>query len=88
MYRGLEYERIEAFTQRLQTEFPCAQVLTKNSPPSHTILESEGQWIQITNVKPLTESGPPSCRVPLAPVPDKVARFYQVSALKKYSHAF
>nr|XP_018899728.1 PREDICTED: dedicator of cytokinesis protein 3 isoform X2 [Bemisia tabaci] len=84
VYRGLEYERIEAFTQRLQTEFPCAQVLTKNSPPSHTILESEGQWIQITNVKPLPESGPPSCRVPLAPVPDKVARFYQVNDVRTF----
>lgn len=43
MYRGLEYERIEAFTQRLQTEFPSAQILTKNSPPSHAILQSDAQ---------------------------------------------
>lgn len=43
VYRGLEYERMEAFTQRLQTEFPTAQLLTKNSPPSQTILQSDSQ---------------------------------------------
>lgn len=43
IYRGLEYERIGAFTQRLQTEFPSAQILTKNAPPDETILTSEGQ---------------------------------------------
>lgn len=43
IYRGLEYERIGAFTQRLQTEFPSAQILMKNSPPDESILSSEGQ---------------------------------------------
>lgn len=36
---------MEAFTQRLQTEFPTAQLLTKNSPPSQTILQSDAQCI-------------------------------------------
>lgn len=38
VYRGLESERIGTFTQRLQTEFPQAQILTKNSPPDKSIL--------------------------------------------------
>lgn len=45
VYRGLEYERIGAFTQRLQTEFPSAQILMKNTPPDDTIINSEGQCI-------------------------------------------
>ena len=45
VYRGLEYERIGAFTQRLQTEFPSAQILMKNTPPDETIINSEGQCI-------------------------------------------
>lgn len=45
VYRGLEYERIGAFTQRLQTEFPSAQVLMKNTPPDDSIMKSEGQCI-------------------------------------------
>lgn len=58
IYRGLEYERIGAFTQRLQTEFPAASVLTKNTPPNQDILSSEGQHIQICNVKPVAEDHP------------------------------
>lgn len=38
VYRGLEYERIGTFTQRLQTEFSQTQILTKNSPPDKSIL--------------------------------------------------
>nr|CAD7432042.1 unnamed protein product [Timema monikensis] len=45
VYRGLEYERIGAFTQRLQTEFPSAQILMKNSPPDDSIINSDGQCI-------------------------------------------
>lgn len=45
VYRGLEYERIGAFTQRLQTEFPSAQILMKNTPPDDAIINSEGQCI-------------------------------------------
>nr|CAD7417416.1 unnamed protein product [Timema poppensis] len=44
VYRGLEYERIGAFTQRLQTEFPSAQILMKNSPPDDSIINSDGQY--------------------------------------------
>jgi len=57
IYRGLEYERMEAFTQRLQTEFPTAQLLTKNSPPSQTILQSDAQcklYLLLINYEVLT----------------------------------
>ncbi|KAI4460497.1 dedicator of cytokinesis [Holotrichia oblita] len=58
VYRGLEYERIGAFTQRLQTEFPSAQILMKNTPPDDSIINSDGQFIQISNVKPIPEPTP------------------------------
>jgi hypothetical protein len=45
VYRGLEYVRIGAFTQRLQTEFPSAQILMKNTAPDDAIIYSEGQCI-------------------------------------------
>ncbi|GIY19723.1 dedicator of cytokinesis protein 3 [Caerostris extrusa] len=41
VYRGLEYERIGAFTQRLQTEFPQAQILMKST--TQMITDSKGQ---------------------------------------------
>lgn len=48
VYRGLEYERIGAFTQRLQTEFPSAQILMKNTAPDDAIVNSEGQCILLS----------------------------------------
>uniref|UniRef100_A0A8D9BP44 Dedicator of cytokinesis protein 3 n=1 Tax=Cacopsylla melanoneura TaxID=428564 RepID=A0A8D9BP44_9HEMI len=84
VYRGLDYERMEAFTQRLQTEFPSANILSKNSPPSHTILQSDVQHIQICNVKPLPERGPPCINPPLARVPDKIAQYYQVNDVRTF----
>lgn len=45
IYRGLEYERIGAFQQRLQTEFSSANILMKNAPSIDTIVNSEGQCI-------------------------------------------
>ncbi|XP_043596699.1 dedicator of cytokinesis protein 3 isoform X3 [Bombus pyrosoma] len=82
IYRGLEYERIGAFTQRLQTEFPSAQILMKNSPPDESILISEGQYIQICNVKPIPEENSLACRG--AEVPERVVAFYLVNDVRKF----
>ncbi|XP_053971096.1 dedicator of cytokinesis protein 3 isoform X2 [Hylaeus volcanicus] len=82
IYRGLEYERIGAFTQRLQTEFPSAQILMKNSPPDETILASEGQYIQICNVKPIPEESSLACRG--AEVPERIVAFYLVNDVRKF----
>ncbi|XP_039296231.1 LOW QUALITY PROTEIN: dedicator of cytokinesis protein 3 [Nilaparvata lugens] len=86
IYRGLEYERVETFTQRMQMEFPLAQILTKNTPPTHTELHSNVQYIQICNVKPLPESGPPCVEgaPSIASVPHKIARFYQVNQVSRF----
>ncbi|XP_017786650.1 PREDICTED: dedicator of cytokinesis protein 3 isoform X2 [Nicrophorus vespilloides] len=81
VYRGLEYERIGAFTQRLQTEFPSAQILMKNTPPSESIINSEGQFIQICNVKPIPESNPITMA---ADAPQEVARFYHYNDVKRF----
>ncbi|XP_015607824.1 dedicator of cytokinesis protein 3 isoform X2 [Cephus cinctus] len=83
IYRGLEYERIGAFTQRLQTEFPSAQILMKNSPPDESIISSEGQYIQICNVKPIPEEG--SLGSSTAEVPDRVVAFYLVNDVRKFT---
>lgn len=81
VYRGLEYERIGAFTQRLQTEFPSAQVLMKNTPPDDSIMKSEGQYIQICNVRPIPEPNP----IILANgIPEKISRFYHYNDVRRF----
>lgn len=84
MYRGLEYERIGAFTQRLQTEFPKAQVLMKNTPPEAAILTEPGQFIQISKVKPIPVQ--PLFQQAMVHVPEKIAQFYHVNDVTRFQH--
>lgn len=83
VYRGLEYERIGAFTQRLQTEFPTAHILTKNTPPGDAILTSEGQHIQICNVKPVAEDHP-VFDAGLVGFHEKIRSYYRVNDVRRF----
>ncbi|KAK6638497.1 hypothetical protein RUM43_006764 [Polyplax serrata] len=82
VYRGVEYERIGAFTQRLQTEFPSAQILTKNTPPDDSIVNGQDQYIQISNVKPLSEGN--ELFQGVSEVPEKIASYYEVNDVKRF----
>ncbi|XP_031632350.1 dedicator of cytokinesis protein 3 isoform X2 [Contarinia nasturtii] len=84
IYRGLEYERIGGFTQRMQIEFPQAQILTKNTPPESSIFVDKGQFIQISNVRPIPDQ--PLFKNTMFPVPEKVKKFYQVNDVKRFQH--
>ncbi|KAG1701194.1 Dedicator of cytokinesis protein 3 [Nymphon striatum] len=81
IYRGLEYERIEAFTQRLQTEFPTAQAMMKNTPPDESVMNSDSQYIQICNVRPVPEELP---ELEGVDIPDKVLSYYLVNDVRKF----
>lgn len=78
----MEYERIGAFTQRLQTEFPQAQILTKNTPPDPSIFAENGQFIQISNVRAIPTQ--PLFQQAMVPVPEKIARFYHVNDVTRF----
>ncbi|XP_047526510.1 dedicator of cytokinesis protein 3 [Vanessa atalanta] len=71
VYRGLDYERIGAFTQRLQSEYVSAHILMRNTPPDDSVIASDGQYIQICNVKPVS-----SRRSWPGGAPEPVKRFY------------
>ncbi|XP_065372195.1 dedicator of cytokinesis protein 3 isoform X2 [Calliphora vicina] len=82
VYRGLEYERIGAFTQRLQTEFPTAQILTNNSAPDNSILTASEQYIQISYVRPVADAQ--ALKTAMVTVPEKIARFYEVNDVSRF----
>lgn len=84
MYRGLEYERIGAFTQRLQTEFSSAQLYTKNSPPDISIMNSNEQLFQISTVRPISDRN--HLKNATNVVPEKISRFYEVNDVIKFQH--
>lgn len=81
VYRGLEYEKIVAFTQRMQTQFPQAQILMKNVPPDDSILSSDGQYIQICSVKPIPEPRP---EFEGHNIPEKIISYYLVNDVRVF----
>ena len=83
VHRGLEYERIGAFTQRLQHEFPGAHIMTKNTPPGDAILSSEGQHIQICNVKPVAEEHGRIFDAGLN-LHEKIRSYYRVNDVRRF----
>lgn len=84
IYRGLEYERIGAFTQRLQTEFASAQLYTKNSPPDAAIMNSNEQYCQISTVRPLSDINHLMSASNV--ISDKISRFYEVNDIRRFQH--
>ncbi|XP_050304413.1 dedicator of cytokinesis protein 1 isoform X2 [Anthonomus grandis grandis] len=83
VYRGMEYERLEDFNNRILNEFPRAKLLKELTPPGEEVINAEGQFIQINKVIPLMEekkqrfSGKPVC--------EQIVRFYRVNNIKKFS---
>ncbi|KAH6919803.1 hypothetical protein HPB50_029209 [Hyalomma asiaticum] len=60
VYRGLAYEKVGAFSQRLQGQFPEAQLLTHNAPLDTALLASpdhvdvcglQGLWLERTTLE-------------------------------------
>ena len=57
MYRGLEFEKLPAFTQRIAEEFPGAQILPSNTQPDKSLRTREGQFVQVGLDKTLLVCG-------------------------------
>ncbi|EGC38812.1 hypothetical protein DICPUDRAFT_27977 [Dictyostelium purpureum] len=55
IYKGYELERMSDFVQRIQTKFPNAKLLTYTETPPIEILDSNQQFLQIYNVKPISK---------------------------------
>ncbi|CAG0893401.1 unnamed protein product, partial [Darwinula stevensoni] len=77
VYRGLEYERLQSFIQRMQMEFPAAQFLQKNTAPDDSI------HILTCNVKPIPKPAPFDNEA-VENVPDFVKNFYLVNDVDKF----
>ncbi|KFB52005.1 AGAP004507-PA-like protein [Anopheles sinensis] len=85
IYRGLEYERIGAFIQRLQTEFPAAQILDKKQyPPDSSILNSPEQRFHAVNVRPIPD--PYHLKSAKVTVPEKISKYYEVNDVTRFQY--
>lgn len=67
------------FIQRLQIDFPEAQMIPNETIPDPSISEEQGQFIQIINVDPI-----PDDSLDVQPISEKSVQYYQMNDIKRF----
>uniref|UniRef100_A0A8C2B0S4 Dedicator of cytokinesis 4b n=1 Tax=Cyprinus carpio TaxID=7962 RepID=A0A8C2B0S4_CYPCA len=81
--RGHDYERLEAFQQRMLNEFPHAIAMQHANQPDQTIYQAEAQYLQIYAVTPIPDSQDVLQR---DGVPDNIKSFYKVNHIWRFRY--
>ncbi|KAG2471012.1 DOCK3 protein, partial [Polypterus senegalus] len=84
--RGHDYERLEAFQQRMLGEFPQAIAMQHPNQPDETILQCDAQStvdLQIYAVTPIPEN---MDVLQLDRVPDRIKSFYRVNNVRRFRY--
>lgn len=93
IYRGLEWEKMPSFVERMQNRHPNAQLLPSKVSNSMSISEEQlkelestldGQYLQITSVTPVPDVDDNACLSnPI--VPDAIKKYYNFNNVSKFS---
>ncbi|XP_057701081.1 dedicator of cytokinesis protein 3-like isoform X2 [Corythoichthys intestinalis] len=81
--RGHDYERLEAFQQRMLGEFPQAIAMQHPNQPDEAILQCDAQYLQIYAVTPVPEA---VAILQSDRVPDRIKSFYRVNNVRRFRH--
>uniref|UniRef100_A0A3B3W117 Dedicator of cytokinesis 3 n=1 Tax=Poecilia latipinna TaxID=48699 RepID=A0A3B3W117_9TELE len=81
--RGHDYERLEAFQQRMLGEFPQAIAMQHPNQPDEAILQCDAQYLQIYAVAPVPES---VTVLQMDRVPDRIKSFYRVNNVRRFRY--
>ncbi|XP_077357788.1 dedicator of cytokinesis protein 3-like isoform X5 [Festucalex cinctus] len=81
--RGHDYERLEAFQQRMLGEFPQAVAMQHPNQPDQAVLQSDAQYLQIYAVTPVPEA---VAVLQSDRVPDRIKSFYRVNNIHRFRH--
>uniref|UniRef100_A0A8B9L6G0 Dedicator of cytokinesis 4 n=1 Tax=Astyanax mexicanus TaxID=7994 RepID=A0A8B9L6G0_ASTMX len=81
--RGNDYERLEAFQQRMLSEFPHAIAMQHANQPDQTILQAEAQYLQIYAVSPVPDNQDVLQR---DGVPNNIKSFYKVNHIWRFRY--
>uniref|UniRef100_A0A8C6LFU9 Dedicator of cytokinesis 3 n=1 Tax=Nothobranchius furzeri TaxID=105023 RepID=A0A8C6LFU9_NOTFU len=81
--RGHDYERLEAFQQRMLGEFPQAIAMQHPNQPDEAILQCDAQYLQIYAVTPVPES---VTVLQMDRVPDRIKSFYRVNNVRHFRY--
>jgi hypothetical protein len=84
IYRGLEWEKIGAFCEKIQSRHPDSILLKSNALPKDEILRSDGRYLQITAVQ-----AEPDRNLPIfvkgTIVPDYVRIYHEYNNINVFS---
>lgn len=92
IYRGLEWEKMPSFVERMQNRHPNAQLLSSKISNSISISEEklrelestlDGQYLQITSVTPTPDMDNHCLSNPI--VPDCIKKYYYFNNVSKFS---
>uniref|UniRef100_A0A3Q1GSH4 Dedicator of cytokinesis 3 n=1 Tax=Acanthochromis polyacanthus TaxID=80966 RepID=A0A3Q1GSH4_9TELE len=81
--RGHDYERLEAFQQRMLGEFPQAIAMQHPNQPDEAILQCDAQYLQIYAVTPVPDS---VGVLSMDRVPDRIKSFYRVNNVRRFRY--
>ncbi|XP_053508766.1 dedicator of cytokinesis protein 3 isoform X4 [Ictalurus furcatus] len=81
--RGHDYERLEAFQQRMLGEFPQAIAMQHPNQPDEAILQCDAQYLQIYAVSPVPENVEV---LQMDRVPDRIKSFYRVNNVHRFRY--
>uniref|UniRef100_A0AAZ3QLB1 Dedicator of cytokinesis 3 n=1 Tax=Oncorhynchus tshawytscha TaxID=74940 RepID=A0AAZ3QLB1_ONCTS len=81
--RGHDYERLEAFQQRMLGEFPQAIAMQHPNQPDEAILQCDAQYLQIYAVTPVPENVK---ILQMDRVPDRIKSFYRVNNVRRFRY--
>ncbi|KAJ1344077.1 hypothetical protein BSLG_001217 [Batrachochytrium salamandrivorans] len=56
IYRGEEWEKLSAFCERIQVDYPNSKIISKSGPVGSEIEDSDGRYLQITAVSPVADT--------------------------------
>uniref|UniRef100_A0A8D3EC76 Dedicator of cytokinesis 3 n=1 Tax=Scophthalmus maximus TaxID=52904 RepID=A0A8D3EC76_SCOMX len=81
--RGHDYERLEAFQQRMLGEFPQAIAMQHPNQPDEAILQCDAQYLQIYAVTPVPDG---VSVLQMDRVPDRIKSFYRVNNVRRFRY--
>ncbi|XP_048404367.1 dedicator of cytokinesis protein 4 isoform X9 [Stegostoma tigrinum] len=81
--RGHDYERLEAFQQRMLNEFPHAIAMQHANQPEETIFQADAQYLQIYAVIPIPDNHE---ILQKEAIPDHIKSFYRVNNIWRFRY--
>ena len=83
IYRGAEFERLDAIADRIQTRFPKSQRLSYTKPPDNDVKHSISCYLQIYPLHPVGQ-------IPTLfqdkPVPRQILEYYQNNQISRFTY--